>query len=444
MTPAGADGICVSLNPVWDRHARVLVLGSMPGAASLRQQQYYAHPHNAFWPIMAALLGFSADAEYAARLEALRRNGVGLWDVLASCERRGSLDSDIREESPNPLVELLAGFDTPRAIVLNGRKAQQSFERFAGAAVRARWPALAILAMPSTSPAHASLRRLDKQAVWSRMLNHLQPPPKEYAAMAKKKVSASKAKKSRAPVRKSAAKAGKKAAPARKAAKRSKPAAVKKRTTKAAKPAARKPAAKKAVKKAVKKPAKTARKAVKKAAKKTAKKTVRKVARPASRATKKAVGKTPRQAAKKTAKKTAGKVVKKVAKTAARKAVAKPVRKPAASTVAKSAPGKSTIAPPRKKPTAAAPAPTPRKAPPADAGAPPSAVASTTPQQAPASPAPAGDEQVAEKPALFKQPLVKPEPWHFGGRPPEPHEDPHGVKAQPDAERLAGKSRKVH
>lgn len=169
--------IC-SLAPVWNQHARVLILGSMPGAASLRQQQYYAHPQNAFWPIITGLLGAAPDLDYHQRLDLLRRRGIALWDVLEFCEREGSLDSDIRRasESPNAIVQLLATLDAPRAIALNGRKAQTSFERFVGADVRARWPALEVLAMPSTSPAHASLRRLDKQAVWSRILTHLDMP----------------------------------------------------------------------------------------------------------------------------------------------------------------------------------------------------------------------------------------------------------------------------
>jgi hypothetical protein len=86
---------------------RVLVLGSMPGAASLAAARYYAHPRNRFWPLMGALCGFDPALDYPLRLAALQAAGVGLWDVIGTCERRGSLDADIvrGSEVANPLVD---------------------------------------------------------------------------------------------------------------------------------------------------------------------------------------------------------------------------------------------------------------------------------------------------------------------------------------------------
>lgn len=106
--------------PIVDGDCRVLVLGTMPGVASLQKQQYYGHPRNAFWPIMAALTEEALPEEYQARKLMLLRHGIALWDVCQSCEREGSLDSNILCEHPNPIVPLLKSTLSIRALAFNG------------------------------------------------------------------------------------------------------------------------------------------------------------------------------------------------------------------------------------------------------------------------------------------------------------------------------------
>lgn len=152
----------VGLAPVFDAHARLLVLGSFPGAASLQAAQYYAHPRNAFWPVMAALLGDAGLAEqpYAARLAALRRHRVALWDAVAACQREGSLDTAIQAAEPSDLAELVARLPALRAIACNGALAHRQTLLALG---RVDLP---VLRLPSTSPAHAGLRLADKITAW--------------------------------------------------------------------------------------------------------------------------------------------------------------------------------------------------------------------------------------------------------------------------------------
>ena len=135
--------------------AKLLILGSMPGVASLTAQQYYAHPRNAFWPIMARVAGFDAAAPYDVRVAALTRAGVALWDVLQSCVRPGSLDSAIQAGTrvPNDFAAFFAAHPGIRLVCFNGAEAQQSFARYVLPGLPAA--GLRYVRLPSTSPAHA-------------------------------------------------------------------------------------------------------------------------------------------------------------------------------------------------------------------------------------------------------------------------------------------------
>jgi len=149
------------LAPVADARTRALVLGSFPGLRSLQQQQYYAHPQNQFWPLLQALWPEYPQPgrdDYAGRCEWLLARGLGLWDVYASCEREGSLDSAIvrGSEVPNPIGDWLTTHPQVAAIALNGGKAADAFRRH----IRPTLPddtAPATFALPSTSPAHAAM-----------------------------------------------------------------------------------------------------------------------------------------------------------------------------------------------------------------------------------------------------------------------------------------------
>ena len=155
-----------SFSPIADARATRLILGSMPGAASLAASQYYAHPQNAFWRIMGELLGFAPDGRYADRVQALRSAGIAVWDVLQCCERSGSLDSAIlrRSEVANDFETFRQQHPGVRTVVFNGATAEAAFRRHCRALLDD--PHLTFVRLPSTSPAHASLRFDAKLTAW--------------------------------------------------------------------------------------------------------------------------------------------------------------------------------------------------------------------------------------------------------------------------------------
>jgi double-stranded uracil-DNA glycosylase len=161
----------VSFAPVASRNARLLILGSMPGEASLKAGQYYAHPRNAFWPILLQLLRLEANAPYAERLEALRRSGIALWDVLQSCRRSGSLDSAIEPKSVvvNDFAAFFARHSHISQVCFNGAAAERCYQQHVLPKVR-HLP-LTYVRLPSTSPAHAALSPARKAAAWHAALS---------------------------------------------------------------------------------------------------------------------------------------------------------------------------------------------------------------------------------------------------------------------------------
>lgn len=166
-----ASRLSRSFAPIADGRSRVLVLGSMPGRESLRASQYYAHPRNAFWTIMGALLRFDPKLPYEARVRALRSAGIALWDVLHSCKRDGSLDSSIEaaSETANDFRAFFRAHPAIRTVFFNGAKAQSAFERHVRHALADIEPRYERL--PSTSPAHAGMPVAKKLAAWRTALN---------------------------------------------------------------------------------------------------------------------------------------------------------------------------------------------------------------------------------------------------------------------------------
>lgn len=163
--------------PIARADARVLILGSMPSESSLAAGQYYGHPRNAFWPILAELLGFDHRIPYDQRVQAVLQARVAAWDVLASCIRPGSADADIDADSilVNDFETFFAEHLELQAIYCNGTMADTLFLRH----VRPRMPrSIATYSrLPSTSPAHASRSLGDKIAAWKVVLNSLQWEP---------------------------------------------------------------------------------------------------------------------------------------------------------------------------------------------------------------------------------------------------------------------------
>ena len=160
------------LEPISPPAIKAVILGSMPGIASLRARQYYAHPRNAFWSLVSDVFGVIADQSYPQRCQQLRERGIGLWDVLAKCVRPGSLDSDIKDDSAvaNDLEGWLEG-QPVRVIGLNGTVAAKMYERHCapGLARRVNAETIRVVKLPSSSPANARLDYQAKLASWRKL-----------------------------------------------------------------------------------------------------------------------------------------------------------------------------------------------------------------------------------------------------------------------------------
>jgi len=176
MGKTDPHGHVQSFPPQIGRACRVLILGTAPSVRSLALRQSYAHPQNLFWPLMGEMFDAAPELPYAERIKRLHARGVGIWDVLERCERVGSLDSAIvrASEVANDIPGLLGTHASIAAIALNGGHAQRSFRRLVLPHVDpGRRASLALLDLPSTSPANASLSRERKREQWRVLLDFL-------------------------------------------------------------------------------------------------------------------------------------------------------------------------------------------------------------------------------------------------------------------------------
>ena len=138
-----------SFLPIIDKESKILILGSIPGVKSLEMQQYYAHPQNQFWRIIFHLFNENYTSDYVEKLQVLKRNKIALWDVIDTCERKGSLDSEIRNEETNDIRQLLKNYPNIKAIFCNGQKSFKNLQKIMG-----KECVIPIFVLPSTSPLH--------------------------------------------------------------------------------------------------------------------------------------------------------------------------------------------------------------------------------------------------------------------------------------------------
>jgi hypoxanthine-DNA glycosylase len=160
------------LAPVVGPAARLLVLGSLPGDASLSLQRYYGHLRNLFWRLMGEVMDEPLEAAaYEARLDRLAARGVGLWDVVAHARRPGSLDAAMREVGANDLVRFVQGLPEVRAVGFNGGTAA----KIGATALAPLAGRLELIALPSSSPAFAAMSYPEKVRRWSALKPYVGP-----------------------------------------------------------------------------------------------------------------------------------------------------------------------------------------------------------------------------------------------------------------------------
>ena len=173
-TDSSSGELLTGFPPVHAPDAEILVLGSMPGVRSLDAAEYYAHPRNAFWPVIERVFGIPADAPYAERLAGLRANRVALWDVIGACRRPGSLDQRIESGSgmANDFTGLFDACPYIARVLFNGAMAESAWRRHVASTLSDEYGPFELLRLPSTSPAYAAMTFEQKCRAWRRALRN--------------------------------------------------------------------------------------------------------------------------------------------------------------------------------------------------------------------------------------------------------------------------------
>jgi TDG/mug DNA glycosylase family protein len=168
----GNSDTSTSFSAIENANAQVLILGSMPSVESLKQQQYYAHPRNVFWRIMKDLFSLADELSYSQLCTSLIKHKIAVWDVLQSCQRQGSLDSNIEASSivANNFTRFLQQHQMIGLIVFNGAKAEQIFNQYVLATLTDTQLTIVRKRLPSTSPAHAAMSFEKKHECWQKIL----------------------------------------------------------------------------------------------------------------------------------------------------------------------------------------------------------------------------------------------------------------------------------
>lgn len=151
-----------SFPSISNQEAKVLILGTMPGIASLSLNQYYGHPRNVFWKLLFRIFEEPYSTDYEIRKKLVLNHNIALWDVLQNCVREGSLDSAIEQEIPNDFTDFLAAHPKIEKIFFNGQKAAQYFKKYVKVANHYQ-----LMTLPSTSPANAGISFEEKLLVWA-------------------------------------------------------------------------------------------------------------------------------------------------------------------------------------------------------------------------------------------------------------------------------------